>query len=49
MGMLLTARLFGELASRLRVTPVIGELLAGIVHGPGLPGWIEPTDAHGER
>lgn len=44
MGMLLTARLFGELASRLRVTPVIGELLAGIVLGPSLLGWIEPTD-----
>jgi Kef-type K+ transport system membrane component KefB len=43
MGMLLTARLFGELASRLRIAPVIGELLAGIVLGPSLLGWIEPT------
>lgn len=44
MGMLLTARLFGELASRLHIAPVIGELLAGIVLGPSLLGWIEPTD-----
>jgi Kef-type K+ transport system membrane component KefB len=43
MGILLTARLFGELASRLQIPPVIGELLAGIVLGPSLLGWIEPT------
>jgi Kef-type K+ transport system membrane component KefB len=34
MAVLLAARLFGELASRLRVPPVVGELLAGIVLGP---------------
>jgi Kef-type K+ transport system membrane component KefB len=44
MGILLTARLFGELASRLQTPPVIGELLAGIVLGPSLLGWVEPTD-----
>jgi Kef-type K+ transport system membrane component KefB len=44
MGILLTARLFGELASRLQMPPVIGELLAGIVLGPSLLGWIEPTE-----
>ena len=42
MTVLLSARLFGELASRLRVPPVVGELLAGIVLGPSLLGWIEP-------
>jgi len=44
MGILLAARLFGELASRIHVPPVIGELLAGIVLGPSLLGWVAPTD-----
>jgi len=43
-GILLTARLFGELASRMQIPPVIGELLAGIVLGPSLLGWIEPNE-----
>jgi len=43
-AILLTARLFGELASRMQIPPVIGELLAGVVLGPSLLGWIEPTD-----
>lgn len=43
-AILLTARLFGELASRLRTPPVVGELLAGIVLGPSLLGLIEPTE-----
>jgi len=43
-AILLTARLFGELASRMRIPPVIGELLAGIVLGPSLLDWIEPTE-----
>lgn len=44
MVVLLTARLFGELASRLHTPPVIGELLAGVVLGPSLLGWIEPGE-----
>jgi len=40
---LLAARILGELAARLRIPPVIGELLAGILLGPSLLGWIEPT------
>lgn len=40
---LLTARIFGEVASRLHVPPVIGELLAGVMLGPSLLGWVEPT------
>jgi Kef-type K+ transport system membrane component KefB len=43
-AMLLMARLFGELASRVQVPPVIGELLAGIVLGPSLLAWIEPSE-----
>lgn len=41
---LLTARLFGEFASRIKVPPVVGELIAGIVLGPSLLGLIEPTE-----
>jgi Kef-type K+ transport system membrane component KefB len=39
---LLTARLFGEIASRINIPPVVGELVAGIVLGPSLLGFIEP-------
>ncbi len=39
---LLTARVFAELASMLRAPPVIGELLAGIILGPSLLGWLSP-------
>jgi len=39
---LLSARLFAEIAARLGAPSVIGELLAGIVIGPSLLGWIEP-------
>ena len=42
---LLTARVFAELATRLKAPSVIGELFAGVVLGPSLPGWIEPTEA----
>jgi len=42
---LLTARIFAELAAAMKFTPVIGELFAGIVLGPSLFGWIEPVQA----
>ncbi len=42
---LLTARLFAELAVRFKSPSVIGELFAGIVIGPSLFGWIEPVEA----
>lgn len=40
---LFIARIFGELASRFNIPAVIGELLAGILIGPSLLDWIEPT------
>jgi Kef-type K+ transport system membrane component KefB len=44
MIVLIAARLFGELAGRLRAPPVIGELLAGVVVGPSLLGWVPLND-----
>lgn len=44
LAILLAARILGELASRLGSPPVIGELAAGILLGPSLLGWIEPTE-----
>lgn len=41
---LLTARFLGELVSRFGPPPVIGELSAGILLGPSLLGWIEPSE-----
>jgi Na+:H+ antiporter len=40
---LLSARILAELAVRLNSPSVIGELLAGVVLGPSLFGWLEPT------
>lgn len=42
---LLTARVFAELATRLMAPSVIGELFAGVVLGPSLLGWIEPFES----
>lgn len=39
---LLTARLFGEIALRFKAPSVLGELLAGVVLGPSLFGLLEP-------
>ena len=41
---LLAARLFGELAVYLKSPSVIGELMAGVIVGPSLLGWIPPND-----
>ncbi|HKJ21706.1 MAG TPA: cation:proton antiporter [Gammaproteobacteria bacterium] len=40
---LLAARLLSEVAGRLSAPPVIGELLAGVLLGPSLLGWVEPS------
>lgn len=42
---LVAARVFAELAVRLGSPSVIGELVAGVVLGPSLLGWIEPFEA----
>jgi len=42
---LLTARVFAELAARWQAPSVIGELFAGVLLGPSLLGWIEPVEA----
>lgn len=41
---LISARLFAELATRFNAPAIIGELMAGIILGPSLLGWIEPND-----
>lgn len=41
---LLVARVFGELAAWVNVPPVMGEMLAGIILGPSLLGWVELND-----
>ena len=43
MVILLLARVLAELAARLKAPPVIGELLAGVVLGPSLFGWLQPV------
>ena len=44
MAILIAARLFAELAVRLQVPAVIGELLAGVVLGPSVLGWLDLND-----
>src|SRR6185369_13551735 len=43
-GSLVLAFIFGTLASRLRLSPLVGYLLAGIVAGPFTPGYV--ADQH---
>jgi Kef-type K+ transport system membrane component KefB len=43
-GMLVAARIAAEIATRLGAPSVIGELAAGIILGPSLLGWLEPTE-----
>jgi Kef-type K+ transport system membrane component KefB len=38
------AKLLGELSVRLRMPPIIGEILAGILLGGHLLGWVKTTD-----
>lgn len=41
---IVAAKLFGELAERLGQPPVLGELIAGIILGPSLLGWVRESD-----
>lgn len=41
---LIAARVLGEIASLLGAPSVIGELIAGIIIGPSLLGWVEIND-----
>ncbi len=41
---LLSARVLGEIAAWLSIPSVMGELLAGVLLGPSLLGWVEPTE-----
>ncbi|HMA10941.1 MAG TPA: cation:proton antiporter, partial [Steroidobacteraceae bacterium] len=41
---LIAARLFSEIAGRHGIPSVIGELLAGLLVGPSLLGWISPDE-----
>ena len=41
--LLLVARGLGELMRRIQLPPVVGELLAGVLLGPSLFGWILPN------
>jgi Kef-type K+ transport system membrane component KefB len=43
LAILVASRILAELALRLKAPSVIGELLAGVVLGPSLLGWIEPA------
>jgi Kef-type K+ transport system membrane component KefB len=42
--MLVAAKLMAELFERLRQPAVVGEILAGILIGPGVLNWVAPTD-----
>ncbi len=43
-GILVAARIAAEVATRFGAPSVIGELTAGVILGPSLLGWIEPTE-----
>lgn len=40
-----TAKLFGMLARTLRAPQVVGEIIAGLIIGPSVLGWVGQTDA----
>jgi len=42
---LLSARMMAEVAARVGAPPVIGELVAGVILGPSLLGWVAPEPA----
>jgi Kef-type K+ transport system membrane component KefB len=42
--MLAAAKLIAEIFERLRQPAVVGEILAGVIIGPSVLGWVAPTD-----
>ncbi|HEV8591507.1 MAG TPA: cation:proton antiporter, partial [Pyrinomonadaceae bacterium] len=42
--MLAAAKLMAEVFERLKQPAVVGEILAGVIIGPSLLGWVEPSD-----
>jgi Kef-type K+ transport system membrane component KefB len=42
---LIVAKIAAELCERIRVPAVLGEILAGIIIGPSMLGFIDPSDA----
>ena len=42
LAILLSARVLAEIAVRLKSPSVIGEMIAGVILGPSLLGWLEP-------
>jgi len=43
--MLVAAKLMGEVFERLRQPAVVGEILAGVIIGPSLLRWVEPSNS----
>ncbi len=41
---MITAKLFGILARKLKAPQVVGEIIAGLVIGPSILGWVNQTD-----
>ncbi|HEY5672252.1 MAG TPA: cation:proton antiporter [Malonomonas sp.] len=44
--LLFSARVLGELAKRCNLPPVLGEIIAGILLGPTVLGWLAPDLSH---
>src|SRR5581483_10071369 len=39
-----TAKLLGEIFERLKQPAIVGEILAGVLIGPSVLGWVQPND-----
>ena len=44
---LASAKIMAEIFERLRQPAVVGEILAGVIIGPSLLGWVEPSELIG--
>ena len=41
---IIAAKLFGIVARKLKAPQVVGEIIAGLIIGPGILGWINQSD-----